>query len=221
MTKNKAMRLGSVMLVLALLTTCAISGTFAKYTAEQTATDNARVAYWGWQSNEAVTFDLFGETENNVTMASGVGDNYENVIAPGTANSTDLTFEYNKYKTDKITAPEVGYDFTVAATSTGTTTNLDANKNFKWVLTTNGTDVEYDTIKGLTDAISNLSASGVSAGSQPSTIDGKTFKVGWKWLFDDSSTGAQDQDELDTTMGNADELEGVTITITTTVTQKD
>ena len=47
MKKNKFMRLASVMLMLCLITTCAISGTFAKYTTSGTATDTARVAKWG------------------------------------------------------------------------------------------------------------------------------------------------------------------------------
>ena len=47
MKKNKFMRLASVMLMLCLITTCAISGTFAKYTTSATATDTARVAKWG------------------------------------------------------------------------------------------------------------------------------------------------------------------------------
>ena len=46
MKKNKMMRIASVLLVAVLLSTCTISGTFAKYasTASQTAT--ASVATW-------------------------------------------------------------------------------------------------------------------------------------------------------------------------------
>ena len=44
MKKNKMMRLASGLLVAVLLTTCAISGTFAKYTSKVEGTDAARVA---------------------------------------------------------------------------------------------------------------------------------------------------------------------------------
>ena len=47
MRKNKFLRLASVMLMLCLITTCAISGTFAKYTTSDEALDSARVAKWG------------------------------------------------------------------------------------------------------------------------------------------------------------------------------
>ena len=65
MKKNTMMRLAAVLLVVALLTTSVICGTFAKYTSADTATDSARVAKWDIQLNgeniaeEKFTFDLF------------------------------------------------------------------------------------------------------------------------------------------------------------------
>lgn len=47
MKKNKMMRIASVLLVLTLISTCAISGTFAKYVTKASGTDSARVAKWG------------------------------------------------------------------------------------------------------------------------------------------------------------------------------
>lgn len=47
MRKNKVMRLASVLLVLTLLTTSVISGTFAKYTTTGSVADTARVAKFG------------------------------------------------------------------------------------------------------------------------------------------------------------------------------
>ena len=46
MKKNRMMRVASALLVAVLLTTCAISGTFAKYVSTATGEDAARVAYW-------------------------------------------------------------------------------------------------------------------------------------------------------------------------------
>jgi hypothetical protein len=47
MKRNKWMRIASVLLVAALISTCAISGTFAKYVTEDSAYDSARVAKFG------------------------------------------------------------------------------------------------------------------------------------------------------------------------------
>ena len=47
MKTNKIMRVASVLLVAVLLTTCAISGTFAKYVTTGNTGDGARVAKWG------------------------------------------------------------------------------------------------------------------------------------------------------------------------------
>ena len=47
MKKNKIMRIASVLLVAVLISTCAISGTFAKYVTKASGADKARVAKWG------------------------------------------------------------------------------------------------------------------------------------------------------------------------------
>ena len=93
MKKNKAMRLASALLVLTLLTTCAISGTFAKYTTSTTGTDKARVAYWGFDQAAETTSDLFAGEYTHV-KASGEVDGVSNVVAPGTEKSTTFAFGY-------------------------------------------------------------------------------------------------------------------------------
>lgn len=47
MKKNKFMRIASVLLIVTLLSTSVISGTFAKYTTEAEGSDSATVAKWG------------------------------------------------------------------------------------------------------------------------------------------------------------------------------
>ena len=56
MKKNRMMRVASALLVAVLLTTCAISGTFAKYVTTESGSDFARVAKWG-VNVEAESFD--------------------------------------------------------------------------------------------------------------------------------------------------------------------
>lgn len=231
MTKNKAMRLGSVMLVLALLTTCAISGTFAKYTASSETNDTARVAYWGFSNSETTTLDLFNYTDANVKVSSTEVDDVTLVVAPGTSNSKNLTFNYNAGTS--IKAPEVAYTFNVEATNSGDTTFLDGAKGFNWTLTVDGTETKYDKTADLLSALNALSVSDkVSAGSLPSTIategELKTFTIGWKWDFTDESQSKTDdsiaaRDTEDTTLGNAAEadLQNVKLNIKVTATQVD
>jgi len=109
MKKNKMMRIGSGVLVLALITTCAFSGAMAKYVISDYDTDSARVAKFGVVLG--ATGDLFGQSynagytantagvvqawsEHNPTVAVNSTDqgNGVNVIAPGTRNDKGMTF---------------------------------------------------------------------------------------------------------------------------------
>ena len=92
MKRNKMMRLASVLLIAVLLTTSIISGTFAKYVTEDSATDSARVAKFGVVVN--AEGNLFGKTyvsaaEGNTSKDSGTitvesSSDTEKVVAPGT-----------------------------------------------------------------------------------------------------------------------------------------
>ena len=69
MKKNRMMRAASALLVAVLMTTCTISGTFAKYTTSATGSDAARVANWGFESDGVLALeDLFTD---NYTDAIG------------------------------------------------------------------------------------------------------------------------------------------------------
>ena len=101
MKKNKMMRLASAMMVMSLMTTSVISGTFAKYVTSDDAKDSARVAKWGVVVTAEGT--LFGKTYLNADTDTPGEDgadaatitvkssNSENVVAPGTKNDTGIT----------------------------------------------------------------------------------------------------------------------------------
>ena len=84
--KNKMMRAASVLMVAVLLSTCAISGTFAKYVTSVTNHDEARVAKWniGYNFDQKSTFAATYETNSATTVESANG---EQVVAPGTNDS--------------------------------------------------------------------------------------------------------------------------------------
>ena len=89
MKKNKMMRIASVLLVAVLLSTCAISGTFAKYVTTGTASDVARVAKWGVTisgkvggDNEMFTDSYVGVDSSTITVQASPAGNA--IVAPGT-----------------------------------------------------------------------------------------------------------------------------------------
>ena len=97
MRKNYMMRAASALLVAVLITTSTISGTFAKYTTQDSATDTARVAKWGVELQvEGNLFadgyiDAISKSETNAELAvHSLGD--DDVVAPGTKNDNGFTF---------------------------------------------------------------------------------------------------------------------------------
>lgn len=100
MKKNKAMRLASILLVVTLLTTCAISGTFAKYVTTDSATDTARVAKWGIVISGSGS--LFGKNyetgatsvpsaNTTATALSVMSSDASKLVAPGTKSDKGLS----------------------------------------------------------------------------------------------------------------------------------
>ena len=60
MKKTKFMRAALLLLVLTLITSCFVGGTFAKYTTSANGSDSARVAKWGFNDSTSVSLtDLF------------------------------------------------------------------------------------------------------------------------------------------------------------------
>ena len=112
MKKNRMLKIASAMIMLCLITTCAIGTTFAKYTTADSAADTARVAKWGVEVSASGT--MFGkayrevavlETDDTATVKTS--DTAQKVVAPGTSNPTGIQIKL-------IGKPEV--DFKVTAT---------------------------------------------------------------------------------------------------------
>lgn len=89
MKKNKMMRIASVLLVAVILTTCAISGTFAKYVTSGNGSDSARVAKFGVTvTGTAETFaKTYEKDDTGFTVATNTVVSTEDVVAPGTSGS--------------------------------------------------------------------------------------------------------------------------------------
>lgn len=239
MKKNKMMRLASVLLVAVLMSTCAISGTFAKYVTKGTATSTARVAKFGVKvAADGALFSTTYATKNEADIAeisanSVISSDDKNVVAPGTSGSLTETMITGK--------PEVAVRVTNEATVT---------LNDKWfvegtfycpiIIKVNDTTIDG---KDYSDANSFASAvktaiDGVTAEYEPNTDLGnlpaeaaKGLSVSWEWPFEinneDGSVNA-DIDKKDTALGDAAagiptgaQAANITIAVTTTVTQID
>lgn len=216
--KNKFMRIAAVTLMLCLVTTCAISGTFAKYTTEASGTDTARVAYWGWTGATMTLDNLFAKTYSTDVKAA------EDAIAPGTTGKATFTIAYDNTVAN---APEVAYKFDVTA-SGNIADDIKNNPTIKWAVYLQGTADDaivwgsWDTMIG---TINGYSEARVDAGELPAAFDNnEVYVVAWQWAFEGATTdtdadGITDQDELDTAMGNKTTLDEVKITITIKATQ--
>lgn len=233
MKKTKFMRAALLLLVLTLITSCFVGGTFAKYTTSSSGSDKARVAYWGFNQAAVTEIKLFNTTYDNGNVNSSITDN---VIAPGTSQSSTFAFGYANYKTDKITAPEVAYTFKVSTTGSSCAQSIKDNTNIKWYLDkelapASGTAIEgsWDALLAAIEALDgNKTNDKYDAGSLPEAFKDanvSTHEVGWKWAFETTGEKMVEQDTTDTDMGNAtnlaNDLANVTLKITVTATQID
>lgn len=197
MKRNRMMRIASFLLLAVLATTCAISGTFAKYTSGFEASSSARVAKWdvklGGTAGDATldkvfTFDLFDTVYDTVDAGEdGVADDETDVaddrIAPGTWGSVSLTLTNDS---------EVNATYTVAFTQTGVAVPL-----------------QFSTTKdGTYTDISAFNASGALA------MGGGTANITlfWRWAYEGDNAA-------DTALGLASG--DVFVNLNVTVTQAD
>lgn len=228
MKKNRMMRLASILLVLVLLSTSVISGTFAKYVTESSANDTARVAKWGFTDAATISLDnLFANAYANENGVAGVTiDGTDNIIAPGTTNSVTFQFVFAGEGGDDI-APEVDYTFVVSTNGSEIGDAIKANTNIKWKLD-DGAWGTWDQLIAAIEALDgNVDGNKYEAGNLPTAFysnakDGaKTHTVAWQWLINDSDAENDAQNVIDTAMGNNTDLEKVTLVITITATQVD
>lgn len=230
MRKNKMMRVASGLLVATLLSTCAISGTFAKYTTSTESTDKARVAVWGFNKDAVTELNLFDSAYDTTVKAN---DN-DNLIAPGTTK----TGTFSIINADVAKDPEVSYNFTVSVAGSSIADTIKNNPNIVWqldngtfgtwdklmsdILSLSGTDTDYNA--GTTQAVTKQ----YNPGEVPSAFaSGKAHTITWKWIFDEHAAnkeaGTANNDVNDTAMGNTavtTDTEAV-VKITVSATQID
>lgn len=238
MKKNKALRAASALLVLTLLTTSIIGGTFAKYTTSGIGTDSARVAKWGVTVNstsnafatEYNTDDtsVSGTIAKSVVTANGTGADGKKLVAPGTSG--------NLLATSITGTPEVAVKVTTSAElklEGWSINNGTANEEYcPIVITIDGTAYKmgaaldadnyvYNTINGFKTAVENALKKEISVAPNTDLAANYAHTVTWAWAFADTSAGAYQTDEKDTALGNLTIAPTIEFTYTATVTQID
>lgn len=226
MKKTKLMRAALLLLVLTLITSCFVGGTFAKYVTKGDSTDTARVAKWG------VTVEATGKTfaheytKDDQNAAPGMSKSVvsrtdDMVVAPGTSGSMATV----KLSGTPEVAVSVNYtaDFKVK----GWTVKDGDNETFYCPLeitvgktTIKGAAYPNDQTgfeKAVNDAIAGCSKNYVANTTLADKEADDSLAVSWKWEFNGD-------DVKDTALGDLaakDKAPTVTLAITTTVTQID
>ena len=233
MKKNRAMRIAALLLVLTMMTSCFVGGTFAKYTVgTNTTADTARVAKWGVtvegtgvafsdSYKDTATTYAVNEALNTITVQSVTEG--EKVIAPGT-NGTLAAFEISG-------APEVDTEVTYSAelTLTGWEIAGAVYCPIVFTITVNGTPTEYKIGGAITDtaalelavetAIVNATQTYHTNNNLSNAAD--DLKVEWAWAFE---TGDNDDEKAannakDTALGDMNTAPTISLKVDCTINQ--
>lgn len=204
----------------ALASLSLIGGTFAKYVTRSEGTAAARVANWGFSDEGRIELDELFKANYDDTVIADDGETL--LIAPGTSGSG--TFEFAYAGGNGKAAPEVAYTFSVSTEGSTIGESVKANPDIQFKLD----DGEFGTWDELMASIKALSGAQegtkeYAANTLPeafSSEDGDEHTISWQWLFEDSAN-LEEQDAVDTEMGNAAELENVVICISVSATQID
>ena len=213
MKKNVMMRLACFLLVAVLISTSAISGTYAKYVTEASGSDKARVAKWGVEvtaQGSSMFNNEYTNTTNGLTVKSEEDD--VKVVAPGT-NSTEaggaavFTISGKPEVATVVTVDVKNTEdvFLKAGTYTDYTKHLYNETTKEWYYDTFTLEKDYYpvvwTLELTSDASDPSSVGPIESGTLKEVVDalntyvstakyepledlGATFELSWDWAFD-------------------------------------
>ena len=212
MKKSKLMRVAALLMVAVLLTTCAISGTFAKYIENaNTEAQTARVAKWGVKITADATglfASEYAKDDANFTVdENSVETTGEFVVAPGTSGEFA---EYTLTGTPEV-AVRVSFEGTLDLGD-----NWKVNGEYYCPLeitvdgtTFKGTDPAYTSVDEFEAAVNAAIAKNTkdyAPLTDLSTVADDSLEISWAWAFDGNN------DAKDTALGDAFDA---TISLTT------
>ena len=229
MKKNVMMRLACFLLVAVLISTSAISGTYAKYVTSDNGTDSARVAKWGVTVD--VTAEAFSdayldeaveyvEDEELATITVQADSKDTKVLAPGTKGTLATVALAGTPEVD------VQVDFVADLTLTGW---LDENGDVYCpiIFTVGGAEMKWDSTYADVAAFATAVSEAIEdyteyyhTNTDLTTVDGAALEITWEWPFYTSD----ENDVKDTFLGDeaaAGRASEIAIEMTVTVTQVD
>ena len=207
MKKNAMLKIAAVLLVAVLLTTCAISSTFAKYVTEGKSYDSgkSRVARWGVTAETELSGTLFAKSYSSANgSVQSLYDEDEDgeidlVFAPGTSGTVSMDTELGG-------TPEVSGIVDYTGTCEAASDDLE---NLLTVLNlkVNNVAVTYAnvTAAGGLGQYLNEQINAMDYRFTPGTdLDGttKTLTISWDWQYEVSDT----QDSIDTELSKKDHM---------------
>lgn len=212
MKRIKTMRIASVLLVFVLLTTCVVSGTFAKYVTSGEASDSVSVAKWGVtiSANTGTTItttEVGGANEEHITSSTGSVK-----LAPGSEVKTlaDLTISGT---------PEVAVNVNYVAELTLNNWTIDTDTYYcPLEFDVNGTIIKgtdfisKDVLESKVEAAIHALSNNYETNQDLSSVLAPQVTV--RWAFEGNN-------ENDTKLGDLETLPSLSLTVTATVTQID
>ena len=219
MKKTKFMRAALLLLVLTLITSCFVGGTFAKYTTSAEGSDTARVAKWGVTvTPEGATFKNKYDSDDSATV---IGENSDKVVAPGTRGDMVKMILGGK--------PEVKVKVTYKGEVSLSGWTIGDKNEFYCPLVVKINNEAVDTSEAtdeasFADAINNKIGSYsqvYDAGTELDEKGNESLAIAWEWAFEDTDGSTNQTDEKDTALGNLTSAPTITVKVTTTVTQVD
>jgi len=222
MKKNKMFRLASALLILVLLTTGIVGGTFAKYTTEGTGTDTARVAKWGvevsttgkaFQTEYTADEDVTDSANQKITNSVATSVTGEKLVAPGTggdlfeasvtgkpevavtvSTSGKLTLTGWEYAPDPMNPTAKEEYCPIVITIDGT--------NYKMGAATDEANHVYGTIAEFQTAVEKVLSKTQNFAPNTDLAAGFSPSASWKWEFAGPDAAAYQTDAKDTALGN-------------------
>jgi len=222
MKKNRTMRFAAVMLVIALITTCIISGTFAKYVTSGTdASDEARVAAWGvtveaTSANDMAVFGTeYAKDDGTASISVTVkADGDDKVVAPGTKGEGEAMITLSG-------TPEVAVEVAYTGEIVMEGWEVDNEYYCPIIFTIDGEDFDGQGYDSIDEFIADVSAALYTTEQYDPNTDlselNEGHEVSWEWPIDVD-------DENDTALGDAaanGDAATISISLNATVTQID
>lgn len=174
MKRSWISKFAGLVLVLTLITTSLVAGTYAKYVTSASATDTVTVAKWSAKINgdlattttAAITFNIFDTTDDGV-------DN--GLIAPGTSGSFELTYD--------MTGTQVAHNLLIT---------MDVDSDFASI---DNFDFFEDSTHTTAFTTSGGAIALLDADFEPNAPTSSAITVFWAWPFE--TDGGDTADTVD------------------------